>query len=231
MRVPSGLDVKEPEEGNSSSRADERSPKSRRVHHNTGWSRRSRVLLLSLVVALLTDFFLALFLGLYVVSLNDENNTLSYALHQAEQELHQLKPEMEQLRADRQALLEGRFPRLVKMEYDKVIELDQEYVKNVVFNLLNDRFEYKLILKNDTLYRIWPDVKVHFFNEVGIQVSSVEIGLNAERTADASTSLGPSEVRSYPGSIILTDSEHKPAYFMIVVRSDEQADEALLETP
>lgn len=229
MRVLPKLDVEEPASRAAHDEANGQPAASRRTHRGNGWSRRSRILLLALIIALLTDFFLGLFLGLYAVSLNQENDALSYALRQAEQELARIKPELAQLQADRQALLEGRFPRLVEMEYDKVIELNQDYVKNVVFNLLNDRFEYKLILQNNSLYRVWPEVKIHFFNEIGIQVSSVEIGVNAERTAGESTSLGPDEVRSYPGSIKLAGDD-QPVYFMVVVRNEEDADAAAVES-
>ena len=184
------------------------------------WRRRSRILTIALVLALLVIFFLLLFFGTQLYTLNQENQELVFLLRTTQKELEQLQPIITELREDRKALVESRFPRLKPMEFEKVIELDQAYVKSIVFNRLNDGFEYKLITQNDSYYRVWPEIKIFYFNEVGIQIEGIQIGGPSEApAAGESSSLAPDEGRSYPGTISLTGE--LPTYFMVVVAEDD----------
>lgn len=191
------------------------------------WSRRSKLLLVGVGFSLITIFFLILFFGIRVYSLNKENESLRENLKYSEKELNLLKPEVLQLREDLKALVENRIPRLKKLEYDKVIPLDAEYLKNIVFTLTKDGqkqyYEYKLVMENNTPFVIWPELKIYFFDELGIQVGVEEIGTSKETlSAEGKHSLGSGEVRSHSSRISLSEDE-APVYFMIRVRDEQNA--------
>ena len=166
-------------------------------------------------------FFLSLFLGIQIFSLGKKNELLTHEISDANAELERLKPLVQQLREDQKALVEGRFPRLIPMQFDQVVNLDQGYVRNVLFNQMHDSIEYKLIVRNDSYYRIWPEMTVKFFNEVGLQIHSAAVGgSDVEATNGESSSLAPGEGRSYTGALGYSNDD-MPAYFTIDVVQDE----------
>lgn len=182
------------------------------------WSRRSKLLLLLVLVLVLIDFFTALLLGTQVYTLNRQNQTLRSSLAQTEEKLRQVTPELQKLRVDLEELIRGKLPRLRKLEYDQVLSLDDQYLKNITFTEIVNRdsrnHEYKLVVQNNTSAPLWPEIQLLVFNELGIQVGSAEIGTRQPNALKAS-SLGVGEVRSYTASIDLADEETTPTYFMI----------------
>ena len=182
------------------------------------WSRRSKLLLLLVLALVLIDFFTALLLGTQVYTLNRQNQTLRSSLAQTEEELLHVVPELQKLRTDLDELIRGKLPRLRKVEYDRVLPLDDQYLKNIIFTQVVNRdsrgHEYKLVVQNNTRSPLLPEIQLLIFNELGIQVGNAEIGTrqpNALKTG----SLDIGEVRSYAAAIDLTDKAAAPAYFMI----------------
>lgn len=189
------------------------------------WSRRSKLLLVSVGLLSTIIFFLVLFFGIRNYSLNMENDSLRVKLNRSERELEALKPELKQLREDLKALVENRIPRLRSLEYDKVIHLDTNYVKNMVFTITKNGkqtfYEYKLVMENNTPFIIWPDLKIYFFDELGIQVGVEEIASSENvKAMEGDYSLEPGEARSFSSKISLTEDEI-PAYFLVRVRGDD----------
>lgn len=189
---------------------------------NTGsrsrsWSRRSRLLLLSILILVLVNFFTALLLGTQVYSLSRENQKLRANLARTEGDLRQTMPELERLRVDLDNLVRGKLPRLRKLQYDKVLALDEAYLKNIIFTEIINRdhrgHEYKLVVQNNTPAPLWPEIQLLVFNEVGIQIGAAEVGKNHLDALKSSLDVG--EVRSYSSVIQLADKNAIPAYFMI----------------
>lgn len=194
--------------------------RSRRLAGSRGhsWSRRSKLLLVMLVVVVLIDFFTTLLLGTQLYTLGNQNQKLRADLILKEDELRQVMPELQKLRADLDALVRGKLPRLRQLEYDRVLSLDQGYLKNVTFTEVVNRdtrgYEFKLVVQNNTRAPLWPEIQLYLFNELGIQIGSAEIGTRHPNAMKAS-SLGVGEVRSYSGLLELADPGEAPAYFMI----------------
>ena len=182
------------------------------------WSRRSRLLLLVIIVLVVIDFFTALLLGTHVYRLNHENLALRANLARAENELHKVAPELEQLRIDLEKLIRGKLPRLRELKYDRVLPLDEAYLKNITFTEIINRdsraHEYKLVVQNNTSAPLWPEIQLLVFNELGIQVGKAEIGTSDPNALKAG-SLGVGEVRSYSAAIQFLDKNAMPAYFML----------------
>jgi hypothetical protein len=187
-------------------------------HRANAWSRRSKLLLVVVVVVVLIDFFTTLLLGTQVYSLSGRNQKLRADLTLKEEELRQIVPELQKLRGDLDALIRGKLPRLQQLEYDRVLSLDQGYLKNVTFTEVVSRdtrgYEYKLVVQNNTRAPLWPEIQIYLFNELGIQIGSAEIGTRNPNALKVS-SLGVGEVRSYSGLLELADQGEMPAYFMI----------------
>lgn len=187
-------------------------------HRSRSWSRRSKLLFLLMLTLVLIDFFTALLLGTQVYTLDRQNQTLRSSLAQAEEELLRVAPELQKLRVDLDELIRGKLPRLRKLEYDRVLPLDDQYLKNITFTEIMNRgsqgHEYKLVVQNNTNAPLWPEVQLLIFNELGIQVGSAEIGTGQPNALKAG-SLGVGEVRSYTASMNLMDRNTTPAYFMI----------------
>ncbi len=116
------------------------------------------------------------------------------------QELARLRPRVSALEAQLDELVHGRLPGLRPLEFDKVIPVDKDYVRNILFTQTGKpgdyRYEYKLTLKNDGLTAVHPIVRVLFFDRAGIQVASSSIGVDrdGQPTLDV---LERGEVRSY----------------------------------
>ncbi len=70
-------------------------------------------------------------------------------------------------------------------------------------------------MRNDTLSTVWPKFKIHFFDQYGVQINSIQVSLAKESFLQVNT-LGPGEERSDSSAVIkLMDNEEIPSYFMI----------------
>jgi hypothetical protein len=190
------------------------------------------LLLLLVFVLVLVDFFTALLLGTQVYSLSRENQDLRANLAQAENGLRKVMPELEELRVDLEKLIRGKLPLLRELEYDQVLPLDEAYLKNVTFTEIisrdNRTHEYKLVVQNNTVTPLWPEIQLLVFNELGIQIGNSEIGTRRPNALKAG-SLDVGEVRSYSASIQLTDKDAKPSYFMIRIPKQAKDKGAIFE--
>lgn len=207
---------------------------SRRTH--SSWSRRSKLLLGSVVLLVLMEFFTALLLGTQMYSLDRQNETLRKELAESQEKLRQALPELQKLRVDLDELIRGKLPRLRKLEYDRVLTLDEGYLKNVSFTkIINHNvqsYEYKLVVHNNTHATLWPEVQLRLFSELGIEIGSAEIG-TTDPDALKAANLSIGEVRSYSAFFKLGDKSASPAYFMIRIPSSVGAlknDDTLIQT-
>jgi cell division protein FtsL len=195
---------------------------SRRHRHSQGgrhWSERSKLLGGMLTLALLANFFILLYFGLKTYSLNEENTDLRVNLLKSQDELNTLKPQVEKLQKDLESLLKGQLPGLMKIEYDQVMSLNNRYLKNITFNKVNNKnirgYEFRIVMRNNTLSTIWPKFKIHFFDRYGVQMNSVQVSLEKESFLKIDV-LEPGEERSDSSTVItLLDNEEMPSYFMI----------------
>lgn len=207
-----------------------RSGKHRRSHRSQHWSGRSKLLFAILSITILATFCTVLFLSVWVYGLNKENSQLKTDLVESEQRLAQIVPEHEKFRKDLETLLQGRLPGLTGIEFDKVINLNDNYVRNIIFTEVHSKnetgYEFKIVLYNNTLQTIWPDFLIFFFDSHGIQVHSVKIGagkLNYDVRVDP---LAPGEIRSHTSVITLVDNNELPAFFMLRLNISKEKDAA-----
>lgn len=164
-------------------------------------------------VLFLLLLFTAIQLSLYAKEINDQ----TMILNSQERELDQLRPRIQQLEKDLSELVQGRLPGLYPLEFDKVISVKKQYVRNIIFTLIGketDRsYEYKVSVKNEHLTAVHPIIRVLFFDQLGIQVASSVIGLDEEGVPTLDV-LERGEVRSYTKEIDLPEGK-KAKYFIV----------------
>lgn len=190
--------------------------------HGHSYRRSSKSkLILFLMLGLALETVLLMFLIVNVGMLEKENSELATLEKQQSQEISQATPELEKLRKEIAALVEDRLPNLTKLEFDKVVPLDKGYVKNVVFTLAgtNDEkhYEYKLVLHNNSLSPVHPQVDILFFNRVGIQVGLSQIGIRKDGTPTLDV-IERGEIRSFSSALDLDDGV-APEYFMVQLKT------------
>ena len=164
------------------------------------------------VLGLTLLVFILLFFGVVKFnSLNSGNELLRAKLQEMQTDLSQTKSELAKTRVDLEAALEGRFPQLHRLEFDKVVPLHMGYLKNIVFTLLgktNQRnYEYKLVIENNTEISTIPEVKVLIFDRLGVQLGMDEIVKQEPLTRG--------ETRSF-SSVVELLVPGEPRYFYVV---------------
>lgn len=193
----------------------------RHRHYKSGhhWSERSKLLLGILILVLVTNIIIVLFFGIRIYLLNQENSELRLEMRKANEEVERLKPALEKSLADIASLMKGQLPGLTRIEYDRVIALNEKYLKNIIFNKVNTRnfkgYEFRVVMRNDTLGTIWPRFKVHFFDEHGVHINTIQASDEKESLMKVDP-LGPGEERSDSSAVIkLLDNESMPYFFLI----------------
>jgi hypothetical protein len=185
-------------------------------HHRSG---RSKLLLGLLVLVLVANLFIVLLLGLRIHLSNEENSELRVELAKAKEELDRVKPELAKSLGDIESLLKGQLPGLTRIEYDQVISLNEKYLKNIIFNKVNSKnlkgYEFRVVMQNDTLGTVWPRFKIHFFDEHGVHINTVQAGYEKEALMQIDP-LGPGEERADSSAVVkLLDNEKMPYFFLI----------------
>jgi cell division protein FtsB len=191
----------------------------RQYRNKSGRSSRTKlVLILSLGLFAETVLLLILFIKLGVSEKN--NLDLAIAENRQAQELAALKPELDKLRQNISQMTLERLPDLQRLEFDKVIPVDNEYVKNIVFTVAGKNgvkaYEYKLVMHNTGLTLVHPQLDILFFDRVGIQVGLAQLGIHKDGTPTLDM-LERGEIRSFSSGIQLND-EVAPEYFKIKIR-------------
>ncbi len=184
------------------------------------YRRSSRTkLIFFLAILSLVEAAALLILFIQLALSEQENLELTILEKNQAQELETLRPEVEKLRADVASLTASRLPNLARLEFDKVIPLELDYVKNIVFTVAgkdsDKHYEYKIVMHNSGLSLIHPEVDILFFDRVGVQVGLSKIGFHKDGTPNLNM-LERGEVRSFSSSVDLTD-DAKPEYFRVKI--------------
>ena len=184
-----------------------------------GQSRRRRSGHSTLRIIMLTATLAVVSLILVVVSiyssarisaLNQNKHQLEYALKKTQNQLETLKPEMEEVKASLNELVNSRIPGLYKLEVNKVMDVQSEQIKNIVFTLLKRSgkiyYKYLLVVENNSVKKLSPSFKVLLFNRNGIHIATHKV--------EDGTVLTVGESRDYTSEIEFL-FEAEPRYFYI----------------
>ena len=209
-------------------------PARRREHKSSRRSRATyryaaRVRNYKLLLAGISILFLIvlIFSWLHLARESSEYHQAIMDLRKQEVLVKNLAGELEVVKNERDILVQERIPGLIPMTYDEAINIDNEYVRNIIFTLAktgkNNIYEYRLVLHNNTLSIARPKARIILFNDIGIQIGMAQIEqTDASTEIDARTSLDPGEVRSYTAAIDLIRKE-EPSYFLLDITETSNA--------
>jgi len=190
-----------------SSRSDRRS---RRHSHRSG---HDSLLVPGLSIVLVIILFVAIFSGMKIASLNKTNGVLRTQLDKKQDELTRLRPELAEARRDIESLAKSRFPQLRALEFDKVMPIHDQYVRNIVFTLIKKgkdyRHEYRLLMENKAPTSVLPEARVLLFDKLGVQLGMDQLAKQEP--------LSSGESRSF-SSFVETFVEGEPHYFYVSLK-------------
>jgi len=136
-----------------------------------------------MVPALYVALFV-MFVALFAMALNlkirgQELVDLRVLQRQQERRLVELEPRIQQLQQENAALVKSRLPGLRPLDIDKIITLNQAFVKSITFSLSgkggNKLYEYRMLLDNQEGRVVKPAVEILMFDRNGIQLGTARM--------------------------------------------------------
>ncbi len=179
--------------------------------------RRYKYLLAAISILFLLTY---VFTWLYVTRKATEHKQTLHELRKEDIALKAVTRELETVRKELDTLVQNRIPGLLPLKYDEAITVDNQYVRNIIFTLVKNgkkrKYEYRLVMHNNTLSIIHPAVDILLFNDTGIQIGVAQVEYKDASTKSGHSALDPGEVRSYTSFIDLNRDE-EPRYFFLAV--------------
>lgn len=181
-------------------------------------SSKTKILIVLGVVFFLESIFLMISY-IRMSMIETENLDLTLTERKQNQELETLRPQADKLKRDIETLAQSHLPDLKPLEFDKVLPMEQDYVKNIVFTVSGKgnqkEYEYKMVMHNGTFNMIHPQVDILFFDKVGIQVGISRLGVQDDGTPTLEV-MDRGEIRSFTSKIELNDTA-LPSYFKLKI--------------
>ena len=184
-----------------------RSRRSRSSHHR---SLKIWGLSLALLIMIVVLFISFVYAGSRIEELSSRASAVQEKLFLKEKEVEELKANLTKSKNELEALINGRLPSVIKLEPDKVLAVNNDLIKNIVFTVVTQdgvrQYEYKLVVENQSRKMIVPKFRLLIFDKFGVQ-----IGIDQVLTGDE---LAPGESRSYSSKVEFFMKE-APAYFQV----------------
>lgn len=183
-------------------------------------TRLIQILGIALALSLLINLLMAIALGSYVRKaslLSGVSNSLRLQLTAITEQSENKANEIKTLKNEIKELTNNRLPGLIGLNYDEVLTIDKQYVKNIVFTRTGKKgrhlYEYKVVLENHDA-ALQPAIKIILFDRSGVQVGMSELSNRAEQ--GGITRLDQDEVRTHYAIVQLAD-DAEPEYFQVIL--------------
>ena len=155
-------------------------------------------------------FITFLYTGLRIKELSSRADTVQAQIFLKEKEIAELKSSLAQSKDEMDKLIKDRLPTAMKLVPDKVLAVNTDFIKNIVFTEVKPdgakQYEYKLVVENHSHKIIIPKFRLLIFDKYGLQIGMDQV-LSGEE-------LGPGESRSYSSKVDFFIKED-PAYFYV----------------
>jgi len=166
-------------ETRSSSRRSSSGHRSGRHRHRSSTRPRALLYLLFLGFSIVVIMLIAMYLLFAYTRANDEIVTLRGQLDSKQAELLKANASIQDIEAEFAALVDGRLPHLQELEFDKIINIPQRYIKNIVFTETRldgtKSYEYRIVAENNERQMVAPIIRVLLFDRSGVQISSAVV--------------------------------------------------------
>jgi hypothetical protein len=180
-----------------------------------------------LSIALVIESILLAGALIWATGLGEESREHLIKEKELSQEIKYLKTELEteiskfnKLKSEQVKVIP---PNLLPLEYNKVLEINNEYVKSGIFMVAGKKekkyMEFKLIVQNSTQENIIPRFEVWFYNMAGNKLGSTQLGYHKDEPAPVREILEKGEIRAYDGVFEININEGTPEYIMIKVKN------------
>jgi hypothetical protein len=183
--------------------------------------RRLRILAMLLAAGMVASIVFSVMLYFHTKRLRGGETQLTIAHKQLEGELAKARERITELNNDLRILLANRIPGVDGLVFDRQIELNDQYVKNITFveSGLGDEstIEYSAVLHNGRTGPILPKVTIALFDDSGLQTGAARLDKSQTVTPADIPELQPGETRTYSAQIDL--QRRAPSkYFVVEVR-------------
>ena len=193
------------------------SQNSRHRTHRSGRYRTSRHstlkiwgLSLALLVVIVILFIRFVYTSSRIEKLSSQASALQEQLFLKDKQIEGLKSSLTQSKKELEEFIKGRLPSVMKLVPDKVLTVDKDLIKNIVFTVITQdgsrQYEYKLVVENRSHKIIVPKFRLLIFDKYGVQIGVDQVLMGKE--------LAPGESRSYSSKVELFMKE-EPAYFHV----------------
>jgi len=220
MQSPDMTSTSQSMSDRTTSRPSHSSPSSYR--HDTR-IRRYRYLLAGISILFLVVYEYTWF---YIDGKSREYEQMLLELRKQEKTLAVTSRELETVKMERDALVRKRIPGLLPLTYDQTINIDNQYIRNIIFTQVKNgkkkSYEYRLVVHNDNLSTIHPEIQIMLFNDVGIQIGATTVEFRDPSTGIVHHVLQPGEVRSHT-AVIKLQSDEEPRYFLLAMSETNPA--------
>ncbi|MEZ0121853.1 MAG: hypothetical protein AB9Q22_01640 [Candidatus Reddybacter sp.] len=183
-------------------------------------TRLIQILGVTLALSLVINLLIAIALASYVRKaslLSGVGSSLRLELTGFNEQSELKTGQIKTLKNEIKELTLNRLPGLIRLSYDKVLKVDEQYVRNIVFTRTGKNgahlYEYKVVLENHDA-ALQPALKVILFNRSGVQVGMSELSNKIEQ--GGITRLDQDEVRSHYAIVQLPDKA-EPEYFQVIL--------------
>lgn len=202
----------------SESRRSSRRSSSSKSHHSR--TRLIQLLGVALTLSLVINLLIAITLASYVRKaslLSGVSSSLRLEMTGLNEQAELKTVEIKTLKNEIKELTLNRLPGLTGLNYDEVLKVDEQYVKNIVFTRTGKKgahlYEYKVVLENHGA-ALQPALKVILFNRSGVQVGMSELSNKVDQ--GGITRLDQDEVRTHYAVVQLADKA-EPEYFQVIL--------------
>jgi hypothetical protein len=193
-------------------------------HRSSSSSRRKitrlRILALVLAAGMVASIVFSVMLYFHTKRLRGGEAQLSVAQKQLEGDLAKARERITELNNDLRILLANRIPGVDELVFNRQIELNDQYVKNITFvksGVGDDKtIEFSTVLHNGRTGPILPKVTIALFDESGLQTGGARLDKSQTITPADIPELQPGETRTYSAQVDL-QRQTPSKYFVVEV--------------
>ncbi len=166
--------------------------------------------MIATVVGVVAVAAFAAFLIASIVKHGSGSAAQRVSLEKGQSDMSDVRAELKRMRAEMDTLVKQRLPRLKVLQFDKVIPMNQPYVRSVLFTVTRsgdkENYEYTIILENVDSPTTLPTVQVLLFDRTGVQVGGDRV--------EGAGMLRPGDRQTFSGEIPLF-MDATPEYFYV----------------
>lgn len=189
-------------------------------------SKAKKIRRLKILVALLTLGLVFVIMGWILAwaklqKAEEKAGVLDADLRRMEIKMAEARVGAEKRESEMLSLMENRIPGLSEIVFNKLLDVNDQYLLNVTFSEVgvgeDKTLEFHAMLANYGSRMVLPQVKILLFNDSGLQVGMLKLERSHATGTVTLADLEPGETRSYHAQIPL-ELDAAPKYYLLDVK-------------